>query len=93
METNAQNAKGSPPREADSAPRVTYAPHLDATPEGELAALASVYRFVLDRHEAKKAAGTDEDKTGPQGEDGRRPRYVPPTEGEDGEANLGANDG
>lgn len=35
--------------------RVTYAPHPDATPEDEAAALACVYRFLLDRH-AKKAA-------------------------------------
>ena len=36
---------------------ITYTPHLDATPEGEIAALASVYAFLL-RHaeERKKAA-------------------------------------
>jgi hypothetical protein len=40
-------------------PPVAYAPRYDATAEGELAALAAVYRFVLDRHEAKRAAGAD----------------------------------
>jgi hypothetical protein len=31
-----------------SVPRITYVPHPDATREGELNALASVYRFILD---------------------------------------------
>ncbi len=62
METNAQNAKERPPRRADSAPRVTYVPRADATPEGELAALASVYAFVIQAQERKKAAASlDED--------------------------------
>jgi hypothetical protein len=34
-------------------PHVTYAPCPEATPEGELAALASVYRFLLDRRERR----------------------------------------
>lgn len=34
-------------------PHVTYAPCPKATPEGELAALASVYRFLLERHERR----------------------------------------
>jgi hypothetical protein len=29
--------------------RVVYTPHADATPEGELKVLATVYRFLLDR--------------------------------------------
>jgi hypothetical protein len=33
--------------------RIAYKPIADATPEGELAALASVYRFLLDRHERR----------------------------------------
>jgi hypothetical protein len=33
-------------------PRVVYRPRVDASPEGELNALAAVYKFVLD---AKKA--------------------------------------
>jgi hypothetical protein len=39
-----------------SAPRITYAPHPDATREGELNALASVYRFALDCRAMKEAA-------------------------------------
>ena len=37
-------------------PAVVYAPRPDATQEGELNALASVYRFVLDCHAKKNAA-------------------------------------
>ena len=36
---------------------VIYTPCPDATLESEAAALASVYRFVLDCHAKKKAAG------------------------------------
>ena len=39
----------------DSA-RVLYSPRVDATPEGELAALAAVYALILDCHAKKKAA-------------------------------------
>jgi hypothetical protein len=34
--------------------RIIYTPRLGATPEGEVAALASVYRFLLDCHAKKK---------------------------------------
>lgn len=62
METNAQNAKESPPRRADSASRVTYVPRADATLEGELAALAAAYAFVIQAQERKEAAASlDED--------------------------------
>jgi hypothetical protein len=37
-------------------PRLEYLPREDATPEGELAALAAVYAFVIQAHEQKKAA-------------------------------------
>ena len=37
-------------------PHVTYTPWPEATPEGELAALAAVYAFVIGAHEQKKAA-------------------------------------
>lgn len=93
METNAQNATGRSPRVSGSAPRVTYVPAGDATPEGELAALADVYRFLLDSHRPNKVAKTGEDEMGPDREDGREPRHAPAAEGEDGAANLGANDG
>ncbi len=36
--------------------RITYSPRLDATPESETAALAAVYRFILDRHAEKQDA-------------------------------------
>ena len=36
-------------------PSIVYSPRLDTTPEAELIALATVYKFVLDCH-AKKAA-------------------------------------
>jgi hypothetical protein len=34
--------------------RIIYTPRPDATPESEVAALASVYRFLLDCHAKKK---------------------------------------
>ncbi len=43
-------------------PCVAYIPRADATLEGELAALAAAYRFVLDRRERAerpKATGRD----------------------------------
>jgi hypothetical protein len=39
----------------DSA-RITYDPHVDATPESELEALATVYAFILDCHANRKGA-------------------------------------
>jgi hypothetical protein len=36
--------------------RVHYIPRPDATPQRELEALASVYRFILDCHKRKEAA-------------------------------------
>lgn len=36
--------------------RIVYAPHPDATPETEASALASTYRYLLNRHAMKKAA-------------------------------------
>jgi hypothetical protein len=37
-------------------PRIVYTPRPDATPEAELAALATVYAFVMQRHNVRKAA-------------------------------------
>jgi len=37
-----------------NSPRVSYAPRPDATPEGELDALATVYAFVLQKGREKK---------------------------------------
>jgi hypothetical protein len=44
---------GSPPD--SGGPRVAYFPRKDATPEGELAALAAVYAVILQAHERRKA--------------------------------------
>jgi len=35
--------------------RISYHPRLDATPEAELEALATVYLFLIQRHENRKA--------------------------------------
>ena len=52
---------------------VTYTPRPDATPEGELTALAAVYRFILEAHARKKAAA-------PSGQDdGKGDQHVPAT--------------
>ncbi len=39
-----------------SSPHITYATRPDSTPEGEMNALANVYRFILDCHAKKEAA-------------------------------------
>ena len=48
---------------------IVYTPRPDATPEGELNALASVYRFILDCHAKKMAA---EPAPEPDGRDGTK---------------------
>jgi hypothetical protein len=54
VETNAKDAKcESARRDAKGSPSVTYTSRPDASPEGELTALASVYRFLLDRRERR----------------------------------------
>jgi hypothetical protein len=52
--TNGRN-KDARPR-ATNGPRLFYLPRGDATPEGELCALAAVYAYVLERHEQKEMA-------------------------------------
>lgn len=50
--------------DAPDGPRVTYTPRPDASHEGELTALANVYRFLLDHRERSDVAaadGTDKD--------------------------------
>ena len=42
---------------AQSLPNITYAPRPNASPEAELSALASVYRFIIDSHANTNAAG------------------------------------
>ena len=60
-------------------PRVTYVPLPDATPERELNALAAVYRFILNRHVEKKAAGEvgGEEHARKESKDVSRNRTIP----------------
>jgi hypothetical protein len=52
----------------DRGPRIEYIPKRDATPESEFAALANVYRFMLDRAERRKdVAADDAEKRGGHG--------------------------
>ena len=37
-------------------PRITYVPRPNATPQGEISALANAYKFILQCGEAKRAA-------------------------------------
>jgi hypothetical protein len=58
-----RGAVGSTPDD----PRVVYVPRQDATPEGELTALAAVYAFLFERHQQRATAaeaGDAEDGTG-----------------------------
>ena len=51
-----------------SNPPIVYTSHPDATPEGELNALANVYRLILDCHAKKEATlpgGPDARKENP----------------------------
>ena len=51
-----------------SSPRVTYVPRPDATLEGEINALADVYRYILDCASKKKAAAEcDQHRDGDDG--------------------------
>lgn len=62
METSAQNAKPEgATKDAASQPRITYTSRSDATPEGELCALAAIYALVIRAHEKKAAASIDDD--------------------------------
>ena len=47
------------PQGVTGSPRVSYAPRVDATPKGELSALAAVYKIILERHQRKNDAGTE----------------------------------
>jgi hypothetical protein len=60
METEAKDVKRKGAwRDAKGSPSVTYTPRPDASPEGELTALANVYRFLLDRRERSDIAAAD----------------------------------
>jgi hypothetical protein len=57
------NANGALGAGMSSNPRLIYTPCKDATPEGELNALASIYRFILfnsSRKEATRTGGPDD---------------------------------
>ena len=49
--------------------RISYFPREDATPEGELAALVAIYRYVLERHDGRKKCS----KTQSGGEGAQKP--------------------
>lgn len=59
MKTDAKDARANDPqRGVTGSLRVSYTPREDATPEGELVALAAVFHYVLfQRHETKSAEG------------------------------------
>ena len=66
-----QGASRGSNRSTGNVPHIFYEPSSDATPQGELAALASTYAFVLSRYGSKKTAkvnaddgGTDDDGAG-----------------------------
>lgn len=40
-------------------PRIVYTPRPDATPETELATLANVYAFILQKHQEKQKGGPE----------------------------------
>jgi hypothetical protein len=61
METEAKDVKRKRAwRDAKGSPSLTYTPRPDATPEGELTALANVYRYLLfHRHETSEDVEAD----------------------------------
>ena len=66
METDAKDVNPKRTRQdANGGSSITYTLRPDATPEGELAALAAAYAFVLQVHERNEvAASYDEDEEG-----------------------------
>jgi hypothetical protein len=66
METDTTDTKANDAqRSAPDDPCLVYSPREDASPEGELAALAAVYKFVLERHnERKKSSGNESEGEG-----------------------------
>jgi hypothetical protein len=62
MGANAKDPKDHDVRQSSTDdPRVAYVPSEYATPEGELAALAAVYAFILKCHKQKHMAAEDSD--------------------------------
>ena len=69
METDAKDVKRRGAwRDAKGSPSVTYTPRPEASPEGELTALASVFRYLLldcrERHDDDLAADGAEEQRG-----------------------------
>ncbi len=61
METDTMDTKANSGRKSATVdPRLVYSPREDATPEGELVALAAVYRFVLERYDERKKSSRNE---------------------------------
>ncbi len=64
-ERDKQGARNEVNAPAEAPPRVEYTPRPEATPEGEVAALANVYRFLVERAEREqRAAGLEADAGG-----------------------------
>jgi hypothetical protein len=57
-----------------NAARITYLPHSDTTPEGELNALANVYRFILECQARKNTAGVSSTDDAKETRDGNEER-------------------
>lgn len=64
-------------------PRITYCPRGDATPETEAAALANIYRYIIDCHAKKQAAhpGGPDDAKGGSKHDFRADKAIIPESG------------
>lgn len=60
-EHDKQDAHQKASASAENAPRVTYTPHPDVTPEAEIRALALVYKYVIKCAEGKKASAVGDD--------------------------------
>ena len=63
---NKRSATGKVSEPQSDTPRAVYTPREDATPEGELAALAAVYAFMLNCHEGRSRSAQvsdDENRT------------------------------
>lgn len=63
-EHDKQDAHQRASASADNAPRATYTPHPDVTPEAEIRALALVYKYVLECTERKETPEAGDDGVG-----------------------------
>ncbi len=61
-----------------NSPRIIYRQRPDATPETEAAALAAVYRFLLDQHAGKKGGVPSTAPSDPTGDQGERVKDIVP---------------